>query len=150
MVRLREHPVLVLGMAALLSIAGAAGAHAQGVVVIVNASNSVTELSKQQVSDLFLRNVTKWGNDQSVIPVDQARSNQAREAFSRAAHGRSASSVDTYWQTQIFSGKNVPPAIKATDADVLAFVAATRNAIGYVSAGTALNASVKVVRVGGF
>lgn len=142
-------PLFRLMAAALVSTTALATVQAQGVVVIVNSANAVSALSKQQLSDLFLRNVTRWGNDQSVIPVDQSRSNKVREMFSREVHGRSASAIDTYWQTQIFSGKNVPPAIKATDADVVAFVGSTPNAIGYVSADAALSTNVKIVRIGG-
>ena len=44
------------------------------------------------------------------------------------------SSVENYWQQQIFSGRGSPPPIKASDQEVLAFVAANPGAIGYVSA----------------
>ena len=54
----------------------------------------------------------------------------------------------SFWQQQIFAGKDVPPDTKASDADVIAFVSATPGAIGYVSAGAAV-AGVKVVKVGG-
>jgi ABC-type phosphate transport system substrate-binding protein len=149
MERLVTQPMCRLALVALLSATVSATAQAQGVTVIVNSSNTVSQLSKAQLSDLFLRNVSKWANNQAVVPVDQSRSNKVRETFSQEVHGRSASTIDTYWQTQIFSGKNVPPVVKATDADVVAFVASTPNAIGYVSSGSPLNATVKAVRVDG-
>lgn len=119
------------------------------VVVVVNAANPVSTLTKEQVSDLFLKKVTRWESDKIVMPVDQERNSKTRELFSRAVHRRSISAVASYWQTQIFSGNNVPPATKATDADVLAFVRANPNAIGYVSGATPLGADVKAVTVGG-
>jgi hypothetical protein len=46
----------------------------------------------------------------------------------------------------VFSGRDTPPAIKASDASVLEFVRANPGAIGYVSPGADL-AGVKVVSV---
>jgi ABC-type phosphate transport system substrate-binding protein len=43
----------------------------------------------------------------------------------------------------VFSGKDVPPPEKGTDADVVAFVKSNPGAIGYVAAGSA--DGVKVV-----
>jgi len=54
--------------------------------------------------------------------------------------------LDTYWQQQIFSGKDVPPSNKSSDDDVIAFVKSNPGAIGYVS-GSAAVAGVKVVAV---
>ena len=42
--------------------------------------------------------------------------------------------VQTFWQQQVYSGRSTPPVIKVSDAEVVAFVAANREAIGYVSA----------------
>jgi hypothetical protein len=60
--------------------------------------------------------------------------------------GRSVGAVETFWQQQIFSGKEVPPPVKASDDDVIAFVKANAGAIGYVSASTS-TAGVKVIDV---
>ena len=74
------------------------------------------------------------------------KSSATRAAFSKAILGRPVSAVETYWQQQIFSGKEVPPTTKANDDEVIAFVKANAGAIGYVSAG-ASTAGVKVVDV---
>lgn len=49
--------------------------------------------------------------------------------------GRPVTAVETFWQQQLFSGKELPPAVKASDDDVVAFVKAAPGGIGYVSAG---------------
>ena len=56
------------------------------------------------------------------------------------------SAIESYWRQQIYSGRGVPPPVKATDADVVAFVAANPGGIGYVSA-AADTAGVKVVEI---
>ena len=60
--------------------------------------------------------------------------------------GRSAKQIESFWQQQIFSGKDVPPEQKASDAEVIAWVKANPGAIGYVSAGSAVS-GVTVVKV---
>ena len=67
------------------------------------------------------------------------------DAFARAILGKSAAALESFWQQQIFAGKDVPPAEKGSDADVLAFVRGNPKAIGYVAAGTDLGAGVKAV-----
>ncbi|MGZ8414705.1 MAG: phosphate ABC transporter substrate-binding protein [Gemmatirosa sp.] len=113
-------------------------AQAQGYVVVVNAAGPST-LAKDDVSKAFLK---KGG---ALVAVDQAKSAKVRDAFSKDVLGRPASAVATYWQQQIFAGKDVPPSEKGDDAAVLAFVKGNPKAIGYVAAGTELGAGVKAV-----
>jgi ABC-type phosphate transport system substrate-binding protein len=127
----------------------ASASFAQRVVVVVNAANPVSTLTKNQVASIFLKKTLKWSNDTVVTPVNQERDAKIRDIFSREIHGRSASAMEAYWQIQIFSGKDVPPAVRANDTDVLAFVRARPGAIGYVSADTPLGDGVKVVTVKG-
>jgi ABC-type phosphate transport system substrate-binding protein len=61
--------------------------------------------------------------------------------------GRDVQAVKGYWQQAIFAGKNFPPLEKSNDAEVMAFVAANPNAIGYVSPAALLPGTVKVIRV---
>ena len=51
-----------------------------------------------------------------------------------------------YWQKQMFSSSALrPPPVKGSDADVIAFVAKTAGAVGYVSAGASLPPDVKTL-----
>ena len=113
--------------------------------IVVNATNPVSALSREEASRLFLKKVTMWKNAKPVLIVDQRASSPVRETFTREIHGRQVSSVTSYWQQMIFSGRAVPPAEKSTDAEVAAFIAANPSAIGYVAAGADLPSGVKVV-----
>ena len=115
--------------------------------VVVNAANPVTRLSRDEVSRLFLKKVTSWQNGRAVQIVDQQEESEVRKQFTREIHGRQVTSVKSYWQQMIFSGRDVPPPEKASDAEVLAFVAANPNAIGYVSAAAPSAPSVKAIEV---
>ena len=132
--------------AMVLAMAISAFASAADFKVIVNSSNSSTKISKTDLNAIFLKKMVKWGDGTPAAPVNQSKKSPVRDSFTTAVHGKSVAAVDSYWQQQIFSGRDVPPAEKASDAEVVAFVKANAGAVGYVSDG-ALTAGVKVVGV---
>jgi hypothetical protein len=78
--------------------------------------------------------------------LDQERTSTVRRAFSQKVHNKDADAVVACWQTMVFSGRDTPPPVKATDASVIELVRANPGAVGYVSE-TADAAGVKVVAV---
>jgi ABC-type phosphate transport system substrate-binding protein len=136
-----RHRIAFALLAGMVLITGTA--QAASYKVVVNNSVSLNSLSKKAASDLFLKKTTKWENGSAVAPVDQLESSNAREGFSKAVHGKTAAAVKSYWNQQIFSGRDVPPVEKKSDAEVLSFVRSNPGAIGYVSE----TASVEGVRV---
>ena len=105
-----------------------------GFKVIVNASNPDSELTKREISKLFLKKVKRWKeSNEAVLPVDLVADSPVRGKFSAEIHGRKLSSIKAYWQKQIFSGRGVPPQEKASDQEVLEYVEGNAGAIGYVS-----------------
>lgn len=137
----------MFALLAVLLVAGAGQAYGQAYQVVVNAGNDVASLAKDDVSKMFLKQTGKWASGVPVVAVDLEKASKVRDAFSQAVHGRSGAAVATYWQQQIFSGQDVPPAEKGADAEVLAFVRSNPGGIGYVSAGAALGDGVKAVAV---
>ena len=130
----------------LIAVATAPLAAQQGYVVIVNDANGVSQVSAGELSRMFMKKLNRWQSGLDVVPVDLPESAAAREAFSAAVHGKAVSAVHAFWQQQIFSGRAVPPAEKASDEQVIAFVRSTPGAVGYVSAGASLS-GVKRVQV---
>lgn len=122
-----------LALAALSFLVWTGAAVAAQFKVIVNRTVKPDSLTKQQVSDLFLKKTTKWPDGAAVAPVDQPDSSAVRDAFSKEIHGKPASAVKSYWNKQIFSGRDLPPLEKKTDAEVVAYVRSTAGAIGYVA-----------------
>jgi len=137
----------VMLLLVLAAVAIPATAQAQNFQVVVNATNPVAEMSKDDVSKVFLKKARKFPGGGEAVAVDQE--GDVRESFSKAVHGRSASAIESHWQQQIFAGKDVPPEKKSSDSDVLEYVRSNPGAIGYVAAGTALGSGVKAVSVGG-
>lgn len=134
---------LAVLLAPALSATGAAPG-ASSFVVIVNAANRVA-LTRDEVAGIFMKRITRWKDDgQAVVAIDELPASPVREEFSRAVLRRDVDAMEAYWQQQIFSGRDVPPVQKETDAQIVAFVRRNRGAIGYVSAGAALD-GVRVV-----
>ncbi len=123
------------GFAAWWTLGPARGARAAEPAfrVIVHPSNALRAAPAAWVADLFLKEVTRWSEGESVRPVDQRPTSDVRRAFSEAVLHRSVGAVRSYWQQRIFSGRDVPPPELDSDDAVSSFVAQYAGAIGYVS-----------------
>lgn len=114
--------------------------------IVVNASRSYPALSRRHIADYFLKRASKLPDGTPVAVVDLSASSAARAAFSKEVLDKSVDAVVHYWQQQMFSGRDTPPAVKSEE-EVLSFVGSTAGAIGYVSGERPLPASVKVLNV---
>jgi len=141
--------VAVLLLAVIAIPADAAGpvpqaaATDQPFVMIVHPSNPASELTRGEVSDIFLKHTTEWPTRVPVHPVDQAQASATRHAFSRAVFGKD---VQSYWYQQLYAGRSVPPLEVPDDGAVVAAVRDDPGAIGYIASGP-LPVGVKAVRV---
>jgi ABC-type phosphate transport system substrate-binding protein len=144
---MRKVGILVFGLGGVLSSGLWAAADKQTYKVIVNAANPETTISTEQLSTIFLKNVTKWANGTPALPVDQSLTSPARVAFSKDVFDQPVVAIQAYWQEEIAQGRERPPPVKASDREVAAFVAANLGAIGYVSADTILPGNAKVLKV---
>ncbi len=140
---------IVFAFLAVFALLGADEAQAQEFQVVVNATSGTEQISAGDLSKIFQKKSGDLPSGESARPVDQDNDAAVREAFSQAVHGRSAGQIESFWQQQIFSGRDVPPEKKKSDAEVLEFVRSNPGAIGYVSASASVGAGVKVVRVTG-
>ncbi|HET7746627.1 MAG TPA: phosphate ABC transporter substrate-binding protein [Vicinamibacteria bacterium] len=102
-------------------------------LVIVNAENPVEELSRDDVSRIFLKKTAHWPDGRAVAPLDLAPTVPVRGEFSREVLRKSVRAVQAYWKREIFSGRSSPPPELATEAEVVAAVRANPHAVGYVS-----------------
>ena len=103
-----------------------------GYKVVANPSVSVSSISREELSRIFLKKTTKFHDGHAASPVDLLTSSPVRDNFSRDVHGKPTSAVEAYWQQQVFSGREVPPPEKNEGA-ALDFVRSNSNGIAYVS-----------------
>ena len=114
--------------------------------IVVHPENPTITLRRDEVSKLFLKQITRWSDGQTAAPVDLVVAAPTREAFSRDVHRRPISAIKKYWQQMVFSGQSAPPPEVATEEDVLAMIRANPAAIGYVSDEATLR-GVKIVDI---
>lgn len=134
-------------LAVVALVFGAGRLSAQGYVVVVNTANPVTSLSKDKAANIFLKRLVRWDNGIPIMPVNLDRGSRTRVAFSEEVHGKRVDAIEAHWQSQIFAGRDAPPPVRASDAEVLAFVRANPGAIGYVSREAALGTEVKAIPI---
>ncbi len=139
--------VLSVGVVAVLAAGAAPVASAEARFrVIVNPQVKGNQIPRAALSSLFLRPVARWGDGSAARPVDQSLRSPLRVAFSNDVHQQGLMEIQVYWQREIAKG-HVPPPVKSSDEEVVAYVASTPGAIGYVSPETALPDTVREVAV---
>jgi ABC-type phosphate transport system substrate-binding protein len=143
--RLRFAAALVLG--ALAAAALAKGAAAQGAYrVIVHPQVKGSQIPRAALSSIFLKQAAKWSDGSPVQPVDQSMRSRVRQSFAADVLGQPMVEVQIFWSRRVATGV-MPPPVKQTDEDVIAFVAATPGAIGYIASTTPLPESVREVAI---
>lgn len=114
--------------------------------VICHPSVPGTKVSRQVLSDVFLKRTGRWGDGTPIALVERSVTSPLRADFSRRILNLSVAEVQIYWSKAMRDGVR-PPTAKGSDEEVIAFVAGKPGAIGYVAAGIALPADVKVLEV---
>jgi TonB family protein len=120
-------------------------AFAGDVKVIANPSVRTSSISIAELRTVFLlqRKTLKEGS--SVEPV-LGRNGVTTEAFMKRYLKRDSEEVRTYYQGLVFTGKGSMPKQLNSDAEIVAYVARTKGAIGYVSSDSNTD-QVKVLAV---
>jgi len=137
-------PALVA--ASLVGVLGRDASAAAAFRVIVHPQVKGGQITRAVLSAIFLKQAPRWGDGSPVVPVDQSVQSAVRRAFSNEVLKQGTVEVQFYWQRRISAGQ-VPPPVKTSDEEVLAFVASTPGAIGYVSSTTPVPATVREVAV---
>ena len=129
---------------AVVAVASMHIASAADLKIIANPGVSASSVSSDELKAVFLATKTSLG-DGHVEPV-LAKGGAAHEAFLKAYIGKTEAALETYYRSLVFTGKGSMPKAFATDAEVAAYVAKTKGAVGYVSA-AASPAGVKTLEV---
>jgi ABC-type phosphate transport system substrate-binding protein len=115
--------------------------------LIVNAANPVAQMKREQVTALFMTRGAKWAHGPAGTAVDQSMTSPVRKAFSQEVLGQPPEGVQNHWRKRMLEAREFPPAVKASDAEVIASVGKDPGGIGYVSAAAELPATVKAVKI---
>jgi TonB family protein len=136
----------VLLVAAGLMIFAPAISLAGDVKVIANSSVKADTISTAELKRVFLEEKNSLADGTHVEPVLQ-KGGPAHAAFLEEYLGRSEDDLQMYYRTLVFTGRGSMPKAFGSDAEVVAYVARTRGAIGYVSSAASVG-GVKTLAIG--
>ena len=111
------------------------GLQASDTMVIANSSVGVSDISADELKRVFLITKSSLADGSHVEPVLE-KGGPAHEAFLKEYLGKTDGALSTYYRSLVFTGKGSMPKTLANDAEVVAYVAKTKGAIGYVATGT--------------
>jgi len=130
--------VLALLVLAPANIAGQGGR----VAVIVHPERR-TELSPEEVAQIYLRRKRFWDDGAAIVPLNLPSQAPLRVHFSQLVLNQTEPRLADYWNRLYFDGI-LPPATLASTEAVRRYVASDPNAIGYVPV-SEVDGSVRVV-----
>ena len=133
---MKRLPSLVFFVAGIISAAD--------IRVIANSSVKATQVSADELKRIFLATDTSLEGSH-VVPVF-AKGGATHEAFLKQYLGKTDAALSIYYRSLVFTGKAFMPKMLASDAEVAAYVAKTKGAIGYVNA-TASTPGAKAIAV---
>ncbi|HEY3936153.1 MAG TPA: hypothetical protein VGL97_01880 [Bryobacteraceae bacterium] len=143
---MKNRPIFsLLLVASTISICAAVGSGAPGVKIIVNENVTASTLSSDEVKRIFLITKTSLSDGSHVEPV-LARGGATYHAFLKEYIGKTDSALTIYYRSLVFTGKASMPKSLKSDAEVVAYVARNKGAIGFVGA-DAKTSGVKVLEV---
>jgi len=118
---------------------------AADVVIVANPSVKASEVTTEELKQIFLGAKSALGDGSAVEPV-LAQAGTAHETFLKTFLGKSDPALRNHFKSLVFTGKGSMPKSFASDAEIVAHVAKTKGAIGYLGAPPA-GAGVKRINV---
>jgi ABC-type phosphate transport system substrate-binding protein len=120
----------IFALCALTALCWATASSAQ-ITIIAHKSVVADEIDRAQLIDLYSGDVKKWSDKSPVVLFDLRGKNQSKEAFYRYLK-KKPTRLKSIWLKRMLSGEGDPPKQMKSAAELLAQVAATEGAIGYV------------------
>lgn len=131
--------LLVFALAATMGIA-----RGQDAAFVAHPGVTDTAVSAGDIKNILLGTKTNWSSGPLRLIVQTEGPVHAKVIQQYAQ--RSPDQFDKYWKKQVFTGKGTMPATAKSDADVIAFVASTPGAFGYVATASVTD-KVKLLEV---
>ena len=104
-----------------------------GIVFIVNASNAVSKLTPEEISDFFLKKKRDWTLDGVVRFIDHIDGSQQKKTFLGQVLKQSDHELELFWIGQkLYTGNSAPMQV-SSDQMAVSLVARFPGAISYVS-----------------
>jgi len=100
--------------------------------VVVHKNNPVEKLSRSELIDLFMGKYVAFPNDVKAIPVELNGDHEVKVDFYQSLVGMTLSRVNAYWSRLHFTGRKRAAVFKLSENDIIDFIRANEQAIGYM------------------
>jgi TonB family protein len=124
---------------------GSVQAFAGNLRIIANPSVKAEGVSAEEIKSVFLEERNSLRDGTHVEPV-LSKGGPAHATFLKDYLGQNNDALQNYYRTLVFTGKGSMPRALHSDEEIVAYVAKTRGAIGYVGATVSLD-GVKALTV---
>ena len=128
---------------ALLILAPANLVGQEGRVAVITHPERRAELSADDIAQIYLRRKRFWDDGTPIVPLNLPSAVPLRTRFSRRVLQQTEPRLADYWNRLYYDGI-LPPATLASTEAVRRYVAADKNAIGYIPAAE-VDGSVRVI-----
>lgn len=129
--------IIMLGLISQISIASGK------IVVVVSKDSDIEALDNQQVANIFLARTRMFPNGNKAVPIE-LKNNEIRNRFYNEISGKTASQLNAYWTTLVFTGKGKPPKSLSNSDKLILQLLDQPGAISYVL-DNQVNEKMKVV-----
>lgn len=114
-------------------------------IAIAKADNPTADVSKKNLKKMLLGKAKKWKNGDKVI-IATLSGGAVHDTFIKKYAGKTSKQFTNYWRKMVFSGKGKMPKSFESEEDLVAFVAETDGAVGYIDSATAQD-GVKAIAI---
>ena len=121
------------------------------VFLIVNRETrlSSTSFKKKDIKDIYTGKITRWGDGSKIVLTIRDRTKLNRQ-FLRDCVKKTPSQFRNFWRRKVFTGEGQSPKSFKTEKDLIAFIAKTKGAIGYISNRSSIaDLTVKIIPLSG-
>lgn len=140
---------ILIGASVWMFLAASLGAADGDIVVVVNKSNPIDNVTKAQLKRMMLGEQGKWSADKKVVVVLRAAGQPERTTALKTICGMSEDDYNQHIMHADFAGGSAePPKTMGSAAAVRDAVAGTPGGIGFMRASD-VNGSVKAISVDG-
>ena len=130
----------------IITVFGIRPASAAEIIFIGNPSIVPTSLTRKEIKDIFLGKQRRW-SDNKEIELALLKDPNAYPAFVKKYTNRSTSQYRNWWREKLFSGQGRMPQSFDSEIQMMAFIAETEGAIGFVTGKIPAQSNLKRIQV---
>lgn len=100
-------------------------------IVVVSKKSIINELSKNDISKLFLSKMKSFPNGNKAMPIE-INDKKQQAMFYKVITNKNEKQLSKYWAKMIFTGRGIPPKKFRNINEIKKFIKKNENAITYI------------------